>query len=726
MGLLSVLLIIAILTTIYAVQVVTSMASQLPQPDEIKLDIQEPSTVYDRNGEILGYLGSNVPYKYVSLDEMGPVVKKVFVGSEDHRFYEHGPVDWMGVARALFKIVFQGNVQGGSTITQQLARIMFNLGLERSIDRKLKELILAYRLEQRYTKDQVLELYLNMVYLGDGCQGVETAALHYFGKHANELTLAQAAMLAGILPAPSVRAPTVDLQAATAARNNVLAKLKNIGWISNDEYEAAKSEEIRLADKTRVEEDATGYALDYIRQFMVENFGPDITYRGGLSVYSTFDKKLIEALQASLDKHLAERDQTITGTIVVDDKGVKQPQPGAVIIDPRSGELLAMVGGRRYSETQYNRAAAVRSTGSSFKPIEYSAAVQMNMLAPFDTMVSEAITVTVVGGTWTPHEFNKTWWGKLTIRDALVRSSNVVAVKTALMLGLDAVQYYAKKFGISEEIRLVPSTAIGVNEVSPVNLALAYAPLANGGYAVEPVFISRVVNNLGITIYQQTPWKYRVIDETTAYVMSDMLHSMFMNNQYTPKAAVDGRFLAGKSGTTSSWKDSWYVGYSTNFVYALTVGIDADAPEVQAAYKNMTTKHPGMWTWGLTARDLFLAKLIPVGPPMQKPDGIVQVTVNFDDSELYGGGNQKAVTSVTRPDSMPLQISPVNWKPIETNSSLDTLYSAYCSTFTPVRVLWPTPTRSLPQEDPCTTNPLPSSETVNPGTATEETPPGVR
>nr|HRC95819.1 penicillin-binding protein [Coprothermobacter proteolyticus] len=209
---------------------------------------------------------------------------------------------------------------------------------------------------------------------------------------------------------------------------------------------------------------------------------------------------------------------------------------------------------------------------------------------------------------------------------------------------------------------------------------------------------------------KQTPWKYKVIDESTAYVMSDMLHSMFMGNAYTPKAAVDGRFLAGKSGTTSSWKDSWYVGYSTNFVYALTVGIDADIPEVKGAYKNMTTKHPGMWLWGYTARDLFKAKLIPVGPALSKPKNIVSVTVNFKDSELLGGGSQKPVSSITKPEAVPLQTSPVSWKTLSLSADLTVTYNADCSTFQPVRVLWPVPTKQEPPLEECEFIPEPPPE----------------
>jgi len=703
--------IIASAVAVYAVNVIRTLAADLPQPDEVKLDIQEPSVVYDRNGIVIGYLGSSAPYKYVSLEEMGPLVKKVFVGSEDHRFYSHGPVDWIGLIRAALTNLMHGSIQqGGSTITQQLARVMFNLGMETSMDRKLKEFVLAYRLEQRYTKDQILELYLNMVYFGDGCYGVETAAQHYFGKHTSELTLSEVALLAGILPAPSVRAPTSNLEAAINGRNVVLNKLLSIEAISEEEYEEAKNQTIELSQTSLVELDAKGYALDFIKNFLVENFGTDLTFSGGLSVYTTFDVKLIEGLQSSIEEYLDERDKSITGTVVLDDKGVRQPQPGAIIIDPRNGEVLAMVGGRKYSETQYNRAMAPRATGSSFKPIEYAAAVQMNMLTPFDTWVSEPIKVPIPGDTWSPHEFNNTWWGQITVREAIVRSSNIAAVKTALLVGIDAVQYYAKKFGITEEVRPVPSTAIGVNEITPLNLALSYAPFANGGYAVEPVFIKEVKNSVGVTIYKQTPWKYKVIDESTAYVMSDMLHSMFMGNAYTPKAAVDGRFLAGKSGTTSSWKDSWYVGYSTNFVYALTVGIDADIPEVKGAYKNMTTKHPGMWLWGYTARDLFKAKLIPVGPALSKPKNIVSVTVNFKDSELLGGGSQKPVSSITKPEAVPLQTSPVSWKTLSLSADLTVTYNADCSTFQPVKVLWPVPTKQEPPLEECEFIPEPPPE----------------
>jgi penicillin-binding protein 1A len=649
----------------------------------------------------------------------------VFVGSEDHRFYQHGPVDWIGIIRAGITDVLHGSIQqGGSSITQQLARVMFNLGMQTSLDRKLKEFVLAYRLEQRYTKNQVLELYLNMVYFGDGCTGIETAAEHYFGKDAKDLTLSEAALLAGVLPAPSVRAPTVDMDAALKARDVVLGKLLSIGSITQQQYEEAKNEQISLTQANLIEQDAKGYALDYIRSFMVQNFGTELTYKGGLTVYTTFDGKLIEVLQKSLDKYLDERDKTISGTVVLDSKGVRQPQPGAVIVDPRNGEVLAMVGGRKYSETQYNRAVAPRATGSSFKPIEYAAAIQMNLLTPFDTWVSEPIKVPVGNDTWSPHEFNMQWWGQLTVRDAIVRSSNIAAVKTALLVGIDGVQYYAKKFGITEQVRLVPSTAIGVNEISPLNLALSYAPFANGGYAVEPVFIRQVKNSAGVVIYQQSPWKYRVLDESSAYVMSDMLHSMFMGNAYTPKDAIDGRFLGGKSGTTSSWKDSWYVGYSTNFVYALTVGIDADTPEVQAAYKNMTTKHPGMWVWSYTALDLFKQNLIPAGPKLQKPQNLVTVTVNFKDSELYGGSGQKAVTSITKPEAVPLQTSPASWQPLEVRSDLQVTYNAMCSTFQPINVLWPIPTKNVPPTDDCfvpeTTS---TTETSNgEGTTTSTTP----
>lgn len=562
-------LLIIIVAGIASLIYINSLKKDLPNLDFFTYSPEQASQIFDYKGELISNVYASENRIYVPLDEISDFVKKGLIAHEDKRFYEHGAIDFRGLVRAVYvTLTSRGErVEGASTLTQQLARTMF-LTMERTIPRKLKEAILAFRIENKFTKDQILEMYLNQVYFGEGAYGIESAAVTYFGKHAKELDLAESALLVGILKAPSEINPSVNMESAKIAQKEVLLEMLSQGYIDQEEYEKSVSEELVFSSKSP-EKDNMGYVIDYVKSLVAEKFGPSLLYTGGLKIYTTIRPELqlsaTKAINAVLSK--AEEDG-IFPKGKKDSKGVIQPQACLTAVDCNTGAILTMVGGRDFDNTKFNRTLALKQPGSSFKIFDYTAAINYGTITPSSVILSDQFTIQ----NWTPHEWENKYFGYLSVREALNQSSNVAAVKTALSVGLERVVYTARKLGISTQLMPYPSMAIGSFEVKQLEMAGAYATIGNGGIYHEPYIIEKIVSPDGRILYEHSDSSYRVVSPQVAYIINKIFSYVM---SFKTNAKISGLPSAGKTGSTDEWTDAWFEGYTPYISANVWVGPDS-------------------------------------------------------------------------------------------------------------------------------------------------------
>jgi len=560
----------------------------LPKIENITENPQVSSQIFDRNGNFVASVQLDEYRIAVPLNEVPLQVRNAIIASEDERFYRHGGVDIIGIIRATVRNLFKLEiVEGGSTITQQLARGLF-LTSERTISRKIKEVILSYELERIYTKDEILEYYLNYVYFGPSpagrCYGVEAAARNFFGKHIKDVTTSEAALIAGTLSAPSIYSPWVNKELAKENRDIVLLKMLRNKFITEEEYNNALKEEVNLKTLLGTKyTESKYYFVDYVKQKVLEMFPEDVLLKEGLKVYTTLDlslqEKATEALKETFDK--AEKDGYFRKDLK-DKIGVIQPQGQIVVLDPKSGEILAMIGGRDYSNTQFNRCASPRQPGSLFKIFDYTTAIESGVVGTGTIITSEEVKMPDQDKVWTPEEWigKNQYFGPLTTREALVKSSNICAVKVAQRCGWERVAYYAEKMGINTKVIPVPSMAIGSFEVTPIDMATAFSVLANDGEKTQPICIRKITTHDDKILYESQTKKTKVIRKETAVLMNDLFQSVFKNVVgYVPFEA------AGKTGTSEDFLSGWFVGYTPDIVVCSWVG--RDSREVPLPYAKL-------------------------------------------------------------------------------------------------------------------------------------------
>jgi penicillin-binding protein 1A len=522
--------------------------------------------VLDRNGDLLGYLDP-VRRLTIPLEKIPDNVRNAFIAVEDRRFTEHHGLDWRGVARAFWKNATSFGVrEGASTLTMQVARSGFigDEQNERSIGRKLIELRLAPRIEKALTKDQILELYLNLIYLGDATYGVEAASRHYFGKSVNRLSLAEAAMLAGMPRAPSVYDPRDHPERAVSRRNLVLDLMAREGFITEDEAEKASRQRLRVSAQGWKPADGATYAVEAVRELVNKTVG-NRSRRGEIVVYTTFDVNAQRAAERAVRDRAAAIGRGILGAMVA--------------LDPSTGAILAMVGGTGSARTGFNRAMlAKRQPGSAFKPFVYAAALESGY-SPATMVDDEPIQLVDAGRVWEPSNSNDTYAGSITLRSALARSANAATVRVSQDVGVIRVAALAKRLGISSPLNPVPSLALGSGEVTPFELVTAYAPFANGGWKVTPWMVDSVAVG-GKTAYRgveaiQPARRTQVIDSITAFLVTSMLRSVVDEGTgyFVRNAGIWGP-VAGKTGTTNNGADVWFVGYTPTMLAGFWFGHD--------------------------------------------------------------------------------------------------------------------------------------------------------
>ncbi|MCF8068241.1 MAG: penicillin-binding protein 1A [Desulfobacterales bacterium] len=621
----------------------------------------------------------------VALSKMPKMLLDAFVSAEDARFYEHGGIDVYSIIRAFFKNLEAGTiVQGGSTITQQVTKSFF-LTPERNYSRKIKEAILAYRIDKTFAKDEILYLYLNQIYLGHGAYGVQAAAQNYFGKDIEDLNLAECAMLAGLPQAPSNYSPFRFPERAKTRQIYVLNRMVAEGHITNTQATEAIDMKLDIKPRKNWYIEKVPYYTEHIRRYLEKTYGSNILYKEGLKVYAAVDIEMQRAAREeiqtglyNLDKrqgyrgpleHLApesieafvqkvqeeiemqplETGRRISGVVIgVNDEDkkvdvrignehgiidikdmrwarkpnpevaynqIRIERPGQVLkvgdvievlvkkkfeasdswhlaleqtpkvesallcIESETGQVKAMVGGRDFMTSQFNRAyQSRRQPGSAFKPIVYSAALDKGY-TPATVIIDSPIVFqnSSMDFTWKPKNYEMKFYGPTLLREALTKSRNVVTIKILQDIGIDYVLDYSKKMGINSPLSRDLSIALGSSGISLLEIVNAYSVFANYGYMIEPVFITRIEDRDGNIIEETNPVRKKVIDQSTAYIMTSMLESVVQNGTGRRVKALN-RPVAGKTGTTNNLFDAWFVGYTPRYITGTWVGFDNEAP----------------------------------------------------------------------------------------------------------------------------------------------------
>lgn len=528
------------------------------------------SQFYDINGNAIYTTLSEERRIPVTINDIPKHVQQAFIAIEDNRFYEHGGIDYRGTARALVSTLSGSEVQGGSTITQQLAKNAF-LTQECSIIRKIKEAFIAKELEHKYTKDEILTMYLNQIYFGQGAYGIESASMYYFGKHVKQLDVAEAATLAAIPKSPNYFNPFENPQESKKRQELVIDQMVKYGLISAEDGAAAKAEKLSFNTYHKKSTDPRSYFFDMITQKVIEEVGADALYKGGLKIYTTLDSDMQRAAERAM-KHLP--------TYYTDGKKITQPQMALVAIDPTTGYVKAMIGGR--GDDKFNRATlAVRQPGSAFKPFVYLTAMQ-NGYTPA-SVIEDKVEEFSPG--WKPQNSDRKEHGKVSLRSALIRSLNVPTVKLAQEVGVDKIIANAEKMGISTMVESGAysdanlAMALGglSKGVNPLEMAAAYGVLATNGMYCKPIALLKIVDREGKVLYEAKKSEAkRVIDAEAAYLTTNMMQDVFVSG--TASGMGIGRQAAGKTGTTDTYIDAWFVGYTPNLSTAVWVGDDNNKP----------------------------------------------------------------------------------------------------------------------------------------------------
>ncbi|MDD2671002.1 MAG: PBP1A family penicillin-binding protein [Syntrophales bacterium] len=683
--------------------------------------------------------------RVISISKVPKYVINAFVAAEDSRFFEHEGVDLYGIVRAFVKNLEHGAiVQGGSTITQQVAKSFF-LTSEKTYGRKIKEVILAHRINNYLKKYEILNLYLNQIYLGHGTYGIEAASRYYFAKSAREITLAEAAMLAGLPKAPSKYSPFVSSEKAYQRQAYVLTRMVEDGYITEEEKERIIKTPVRL-NKEGAKAKIAPYFTENIRRYILANYGSDVLYKEGLDIYTTLNinaqraaeaaverglqelekreglktpmrrihkgayKSFLEELDRGLEARPLERGQVVKALVEKNDAEAKvlhlkvgtaragmadyddivlEPaargagktpatsfQPGDVVyarvidggselrlaiemgrtvqaallcMDARNGEIKAMVGGRDFNKSEYNRTTqARRQPGSAFKPIIYSAALDKGM-TPATIIVDEPISFDTPAGEWKPQNFDRQYWGPTTLRSALVHSRNVVTIKILQEIGVNYAADYAANMGITSPVSKNLSLALGTSGVTVQELVRAFGVLANEGRRVEPFYIRKIVDRTGNVFEEHKPVVEQVIDPKVAYLTTSILQDVVLRGTGWRVKSL-GRPAAGKTGTTDDLKDAWFVGYTPSIVAGVWVGYDDGKPLGKAEVGGMAAAP--IWLY-------FMERAVQQLPaesfPM--PEGVISVKIDPKTGLLAKPGASNTINEVFLSGSAPADYS---------------------------------------------------------------------
>lgn len=588
-----------ILLVLAATVIWFSYRSELPSLSQ--LESYKPSLItriYSDDGVVLKefYQERRI---LVPLEKMPPTLLDALISKEDRKFYTHWGVDLHRLGGALYaNLKALRYAEGASTITQQLARMLF-LTREKILTRKIKEWMTAIKIERNYSKDQILEMYLNHYYFGQGAYGVQAAAQTFFSKNVEDLTLGESALLIGLLGSPYRYDPLEHSEAAQQRRNIVLRAMQDFGRISPQEAQEALDEPLHLNPASR-RGGLAPYFVEQVRQYLEERYGSQIIYQGGISVFTTLDSRLqaiaeeatakrMEDLQASIDAKAAKGDSLYlvltsaeteedTSTTVSEDTWMpRQIQSALVAMDPKTGYIEALVGGRDFQKNKWNLATqATRQPGSAFKPFLYAAAID-NGFKTTDIIYDAPIVLPAMYGQdeWRPRNYDRIFRGPVTLREALSKSINLVAIKLLQRISPTQVIVYAQRMGINTPLQPLPSLAIGTEEVKLLEITAAFGAFANGGIKHQPIWIRQILDSNGNILEDNNPYEEEVLSAATAYVMTNMLQSVMDEPGGTGHGARLNHFTrpaGGKTGTTDEYTDAWFIGFTPQMVAGVWVG----------------------------------------------------------------------------------------------------------------------------------------------------------
>lgn len=542
----------------------------------------KPPTVtkfFSEDGEVMGEFFIE-RREVVSLERVPNHLVQAFISGEDARFFHHKGLDYIAILRALSRNIFSREiVQGGSTITQQVVKSLL-LSPEKSFSRKIREAILAFKIEKYLSKDEILFLYLNQIYLGHGAYGVGAAAENYFGKPIEELNLAESALLAGLPQAPSKYSPYNHPEQARRRQSYILNRMVEEGFIAQDELTKALQAPLKIKNKENLFIERAPYFVEHVRKYIEEKYGKEALYKNGLQVYTTIDlhfQRIAEEAVESGLKEIENRQKFPSSDIP------STPEGSLVCFDLETGYVKAMVGGRDFKKSQFNRATqARRQTGSAFKPIVYASALDKGY-TPASVIIDSPIFFQWGEKRWKPKNFEGKFSGPTTLRNALTHSVNVVTVKIAQDIGVDYIKDYAQKIGISSPLQNDLSMALGSSSISLYELTKAYAVFANQGNAFKPIFIKKILDRDGNLLEEHFPLFYPkqlpapdcIVSPQTAYLITHLMEGVVQNGTGWRAKAL-GRPVAAKTGTTDQFLDAWFIGYTPELIAGAWVGFDEE------------------------------------------------------------------------------------------------------------------------------------------------------
>ncbi|MCS7202917.1 MAG: penicillin-binding protein 1A [Thermodesulfovibrio sp.] len=523
----------------------------------------ESSIVYSSDGEVLTEFFYE-RRKFIPHYEIPDIIKKAFIAAEDVRFYNHPGVDILGILRALYKDIKAGSiVEGGSTITQQLAKMLF-LSPEKTLSRKIKEAILSIQIEKKYTKDEILGLYLNQAYFGCRAYGIAAAAETYFGKSFKNLNIAEVALLASLPKAPSLFNPFKRPEIVLKRRNIILQKMFDKGFISKEQYEEALRQPLPEHPHWRKFE--APYFVETLRLNLESKYGERL-YKDGLRIYSTIDYRMQKIAEEAISKGLNEIH-----------KRVKPPvQAALVAMELKTGYIRAMSGGSDFRKTQYNRVFALRQPGSAFKPFVYAVALTEGY-SPDDTILDAPISFpgAVFGKSWSPKNYNNEYHGEVTLKKAIALSLNAATVRLASYVGIKKITEFAHQCGLNSKIHPYLSTALGASDVKLIELTQAYAVFATGK-RIKPIFYRNITDSNGVVLEENKPEFEVLLSEEIVQKMKELLREVVVSGT-AHKANNLGREVYGKTGTTNDYSDAWFIGFDDNLLVGVWVGRDDHKP----------------------------------------------------------------------------------------------------------------------------------------------------
>jgi penicillin-binding protein 1A len=585
-------------------------------------NMEESSHVYDRNGKELCQFWKQ-KRTVVPLSMISKHLVDAILAMEDHDFYQHHGYDLAGIVRAAWANLRAGKIeQGGSTLTQQLAKNAL-LTPSQSYWRKLRELWLARKIEKRYSKGQILEFYINRIYWGGGFYGAEEASQGYFGRSASELSLSDAALLAGITAAPSVYSPHTNLDRCLRRREVVLEAMLRHGLATANEVEAARRDPVAVRPKPQ-ETDQLAYAADAIRAEVLHTLGYQQTFAGGLRVYTTIDAKMQLAAEEAVGSQLTRIEKeykllkqgTATAPIVTTRNRTNNLQGALLSMNAQTGEIMALVGGRSFLESKFNRALyGKRQPGSAFKSIVYAAALSAGM-TPATVIQDEPLEFQTDEGIYRPTNSDQTFTGAVTLRTALRKSINSVAIQTGQAVGVDRIVALARAMGLEGPLPAVISLPLGSGEATLFEMVRAYSVFPNEGKLVHPILLRRIEDKEGQVLYEAKSEAHQVLSPEVAFLMTSML--MDAVNRGTGSGVRAGGFqmpVGGKTGTTNDYRDAWFIGFTPEVVTGVWVGYDQPREIARRAYGARLAVP--LWT-------AFMKQLPPSTKQFSRPAGIVE------------------------------------------------------------------------------------------------------